>query len=291
MKSLCFRIAEGGACWRLIECAPSVSHLHRMPKKKVVTSPIPADLLPAVDELIRNALSRLPAHIEAPVSLAAELTEALHTYRNNLPWTELLDDAAGQVHALRARVRPLEPTAHIPGYLGYQLSQRLYRYVATTGKWLGVPELLGFADVAVQVSVPGDVKVKNTSTKRNRLTAKPEDLGVLIGTPTNDTHHPSSPRKTKKAPTPEYEMEFTFKPTKQWWRYVVAPRGSAIASTFQRLQQLRAWAIESDIVVQEGVVGYLLPRLGPAHFGVISDDEELCRMAKEQGFRSLLITS
>lgn len=239
-----------------------------MPKKKIV-SPVPADLHPAVDALIRRAIAGLTAHIEVPISVQAELHEALFKYLRPALHTKPVD-VAHELRALAKRLRPLPDEARVPVLVEYQLSQRLYRFVSpTSGKWLKVPDLLGFADFAVKVIVPGDFSV---------TTAAPRNFGHQRrkGLPISDSQ-------------PGNELEPVYRPVNQWWRYVISPRGSGIASTFQRLQHLRAWAMESDIVVEDGE--HYLPNLRPCHFGVISDDEELCGLAEEQGFRTFLVAS
>lgn len=257
-----------------------------MPKKKVV-SPVPADLQPAVDLLIRRALEGLSTHLAAPLSLDEELTEAVQGCQQLSRAVETQDD---MTRAL-ARVRPLSEGQRKPAFVAYQLCQRLYRNVTpTTGKILAVPELLGFADLAIQVIVPGNLTLTSTTPfefgtyGKKLLRHWEEPDGECELQPKQDEVAPVSP-----AQPPEFEYEVSFIPVKQWWRFVVAPQGSGIASTFQRLQQLRAWAVEHDIkFIESGK--HLLPLLRPRHFGVISDDEELCRMAQEQGFRSILVT-
>ena len=265
-----------------------------MPKKKVVSPPIPSDLLPVVDTLIRRAVPCLESFVPTPVCLEDAITEALHRYAR--------DQGTGRMTAqeMRARTRPVPEVANIPSYVSYQLCQRLYRHVANaSGKMLAVPELLGFADLAVEVVAPGAVTVQRTSPEWEPVAYDPEleeHLAcVAAGVPSNyrfpgaNEYAPAAmpaPVVTTK-PDHDYDFEITVTPENRWWRFVVAPCGSGIASTFQRLQQLRAWATESDIKVSGS--SYYLPNLGPAHFGVISDDEDLCLMAQDQGFRSLLI--
>lgn len=263
-----------------------------MPRKNVVTSPIPADLQPAVDDLIRKALVGLPAHIAAPISLDEELAEVFEEYQKRYSWNE----PTQTFKELKARVRPLPESAYVPELRGYQLCQQMYRHRAnTSGKLLAVPELLGFADMAVEVSIPGEFTVRTTAPYKGRsLGLEPDDphdsADPMISLQRKLLGLPEGESPSKGETHQKYDFEVTFSRMNQWWRYVVAPQGSGIASTFQRLQQLRAWAVENDIYVVEGIDGYILPNLGPAHFGVISDDEELCRMAKEQGFRRFLVT-
>ncbi|KWA84089.1 hypothetical protein WL29_22245 [Burkholderia ubonensis] len=205
-----------------------------------------------------------------------ELTEAV----KGCLWRNREAETQEAMTRVFARVRPLSEEQRKPTFVAYQLCQRLYRNVTpTTGKILVVPELLGFADLAIQVIVPGNLTITSTI---------PRDISAYGTRRLLDSDWPDE--ECELRPTQDEEYEVSFIPVKQWWRYVVAPHGSGIASTFQRLQQLRAWAVEHDIeFVESGK--HLLPLLRPRHFGVISDDEELCRMAQEQGFRSILVTS
>ena len=148
-----------------------------MPKKKVVSPPIPSDLLPVVDTLIRRAVPCLESFVPTPVCLEDAITEALHRYAR--------DQGTGRMTAqeMRARTRPVPEVANIPSYVSYQLCQRLYRHVANaSGKMLAVPELLGFADLAVEVERhPNGSQSPMTRSLKNTWLAWPQACRPTTG--------------------------------------------------------------------------------------------------------------
>jgi hypothetical protein len=64
------------------------------------------------------------------------------------------------------------------------------------------------------------------------------------------------------------------------WRYLIAPKNAGLATTFQRLQQLRAW------VSYESKYG---SDTTPEYFGLVTDDEEFRRLASEQGYQVIFL--
>ena len=69
-------------------------------------------------------------------------------------------------------------------------------------------------------------------------------------------------------------------PYQMAWRYLVAPKNSGLAATFQRLQQLRAW------VSYESKHGF---EADPEFFGLVTDDAEFHRLASEQGYQVIFL--